>query len=262
MRRGVVAFALVFAGSWPLAAGPAGEVAAQRVLAAYPATLDRIDGNVLITKSGARIVIDDGKIGKTNLQRLDDADIKDMFADPYPPAAPLTQPALNADPGRARSRALFDAMYGDCAKGQVSPNLVDVPWLPTRGGGTIKVTHINGVADKLAAVSRQLDTLPRELTRYLVPAAGGYNCRAVAGTSRASAHSWGIAVDIAVSTGDYWRWGRSPAPAEGSAGIGYRNRVPAEIIAVFEAHGFIWGGRWYHYDTLHFEYRPELLPRR
>ena len=26
-----------------------------------------------------------------------------------------------------------------------------------------------------------------------------------------------------------------------------------------EKHGFIWGGRWYHYDTMHFEYRPELL---
>jgi len=29
---------------------------------------------------------------------------------------------------------------------------------------------------------------------------------------------------------------------------------------VFERHGFIWGGRWWHYDTMHFEYRPELLP--
>src|SRR5690242_16362928 len=27
----------------------------------------------------------------------------------------------------------------------------------------------------------------------------------------------------------------------------------------FEQHGFIWGGRWAHYDTMHFEYRPELL---
>ena len=26
-----------------------------------------------------------------------------------------------------------------------------------------------------------------------------------------------------------------------------------------ERHGFIWGGKWYHYDTLHFEYRPGLL---
>ena len=29
--------------------------------------------------------------------------------------------------------------------------------------------------------------------------------------------------------------------------------------ARFETHGFIWGGKWYHYDTMHFEYRPELL---
>ena len=28
---------------------------------------------------------------------------------------------------------------------------------------------------------------------------------------------------------------------------------------IFEKHGFIWGGRWYHYDTMHFEYRPEMI---
>jgi hypothetical protein len=32
-----------------------------------------------------------------------------------------------------------------------------------------------------------------------------------------------------------------------------------EIVAIFERHGFIWGGRWSHFDTMHFEYRPELL---
>jgi hypothetical protein len=35
--------------------------------------------------------------------------------------------------------------------------------------------------------------------------------------------------------------------------------MPREIVDAFERHGFIWGGRWYHYDTMHFEYRPELL---
>ncbi len=42
----------------------------------------------------------------------------------------------------------------------------------------------------------------------------------------------------------------------------WRNRIPVEIVRIFERHGFIWGGAWYHYDTMHFEYRPELLPRR
>ena len=35
---------------------------------------------------------------------------------------------------------------------------------------------------------------------------------------------------------------------------------PHKIVEIFERHGFIWGGKWYHYDTMHFEYRPELLP--
>jgi hypothetical protein len=41
--------------------------------------------------------------------------------------------------------------------------------------------------------------------------------------------------------------------------VPYRNRIPHRIVEIFERHGFIWGGKWYHYDTMHFEYRPELL---
>ena len=41
--------------------------------------------------------------------------------------------------------------------------------------------------------------------------------------------------------------------------MGYENKMPHDIVKVFEKHGFIWGGRWYHYDTMHFEFRPEIL---
>ncbi len=51
-------------------------------------------------------------------------------------------------------------------------------------------------------------------------------------------------------------YGQSPAP---NGHIAYKNEIPWEIVRIFEAHGFIWGGKWYHYDTMHFEYRPELL---
>ena len=37
------------------------------------------------------------------------------------------------------------------------------------------------------------------------------------------------------------------------------DRLSVAIARIFETHGFIWGGAWYHYDTMHFEYRPELL---
>ena len=38
-----------------------------------------------------------------------------------------------------------------------------------------------------------------------------------------------------------------------------RNNYPQEIVELFEKHGFIWGGKWSHFDLMHFEYRPELL---
>jgi len=33
-------------------------------------------------------------------------------------------------------------------------------------------------------------------------------------------------------------------------------------VKVFKKHGFIWGGNWYHFDGMHFEYRPEFLALR
>jgi hypothetical protein len=31
------------------------------------------------------------------------------------------------------------------------------------------------------------------------------------------------------------------------------------LYANIEEEGFIWGGKWPMYDTMHFEYRPELI---
>ncbi len=73
-----------------------------------------------------------------------------------------------------------------------------------------------------------------------------------ASRSQRSMHGYGIAIDLASAQADYWRW-------SGGERARYRNRLPAEIVAAFERHGFIWGGRWRHFDTMHFEYRPELI---
>jgi hypothetical protein len=81
-----------------------------------------------------------------------------------------------------------------------------------------------------------------------------YNCRAVAGSQIRSMHAYGAALDINTAFANYWRWDSK----SGSEPI-WKNRIPIEIVRVFERHGFIWGGYWYHYDTMHFEYRPELL---
>lgn len=239
-----------------MAAPDVGAVAA-RLIAAYPAFLARREGNALVWRDGKRMAIDDGRGLKTPAARIEAPDLKDMLTTPYPVGV-APPPARDADPGRARNSDFFTAMYGDCRRDEVRANLVPVVWLPRKWEKTLQVTRINGVAERLAAVSAELDRLPARFDVYLYPPAGTYNCRVIAGTERVSPHGLGIAIDISTKQADYWRWAKPAADGR----YAYRNRMPPEIVAVFEKHGFIWGGKWYHYDTMHFEYRPELLPPR
>ena len=232
---------------------PAGSIGP--LLAAYPDHLERIEANALVWKDGTRMMIDDGRGPKSHEVRLATADLKDMLAQRYRPGPLAEPPARHFDPGRARNAAFFDKMYGDCRNNAVASHLVDMVWLPRKWGRTVPVTRINGVAARLAEVSRALDALPSHFDVFLFPPAGTYNCRVIAGTNRASAHGHGIAIDLALGRSDYWRW----AGVSGDRDIVYKNRMPTEIVAIFEDRGFIWGGKWYHYDTMHFEYRPELL---
>jgi hypothetical protein len=242
------------AGADPLP--PDGADPLTRLIAAYPHALDRIENGVLVWRDGTRMPVDDGMGKKSFAAWLDDPDIEDMLSPAYVSGDLSAKPQKNVDPGRARNAAFFNHLYGDCRKGEVEKNLVDIVWLPNKSGQRLRVTRIAGVAEKLAAVSRELDALPARFDRYLIPAAGAYSCRVIGGTRRQSPHGYGIAIDIAVKHSHYWRWAR---PAGGEPV--YRNEIPAEIVRIFERHGFIWGGRWYHYDTMHFEYRPELLSK-
>lgn len=225
------------------------------LVAAYPDHLDRHEGGVLIWKDGTRMVFDDGERQKDFKTLLDRPSLRDQFYALYPSGQAAAPPELDIDPGRVRHQPLFARMYGDCRKGEVERHLVDVAWLPQKWGGKLKVTHVNGVAEKLAAVSAELDKLPARFDKHLFPPAGTFNCRVIAGTGRISPHSLGIAIDIATPSAHYWRWSKPDAAGR----YPYRNAIPMEIVEVFERHGFIWGGRWYHYDTMHFEYRPEQI---
>ena len=235
------------------AAVPQGQADLDGLVAAYPDLLAGREDNQLLWRDGTRMPIDDG-IDRVGLEaRLEHADITDQLAMPYslgPPAAP---PGVNEDPGRIRYEPFFDKMYGDCRKGGVTPDLVPVAWLPGHHGGRVMITRINGIDKRLAEVSAELDKLPESFMRYLIPTAGTFNCRVIAGTDRVSMHAYGAAIDINTRSADYWR------NAKGTSGrLAYHNAIPFEIVDIFERHGFIWGGKWYHYDTMHFEYRPEL----
>jgi D-alanyl-D-alanine carboxypeptidase len=224
-----------------------------RLVAAYPIALAGHDGKALRWRNGTVMPVSDAAAGKTFSELLRRPSIIDQFRIPYPRGPLEKPPAVDADPGRFRNTAFFTKMYGDCQKGEVSPHLVSLTWLPKTWGKSIRITSVNGVDQQLRAVSTEIDALPEIIKRAAYPIASTYNCRAVADTGQPSPHSYGIAIDLNPAFSDYWYWRRHDSH------IIYRNRMPEQIVTIFEKHGFIWGGKWYHFDTMHFEYRPELL---
>lgn len=217
------------------------------LMEAYPDKVVGLEDNQVIMANGDRIEFDDGK-EKDHVTRLDDSDIEDMFYEVY--RLPDPAPAYLSDVGRSRSEKLFKSMYGNSSS-EVQKNLVPVEWF----GEKVRFTSVNGASDSLKAVAKEISLYP-ELKPYL-KSSGTFYWRPVRGANRLSAHSYGIAFDIAVDKSDYWLW-KSGSNDEMKK-VEYSNRIPRQLVEIFQKHGFIWGGAWYHFDTMHFEFRPELL---
>jgi hypothetical protein len=229
------------------------DTALDRLVASYPDALAAHDSGTVRWRDGTVMPVKNDGEGKPFAEILRHASIIDQMRIPYPPGPLERPPAPGADPGRFRNSAFFKKMYGDCRTGEVLPHLVSLKWLPKTWGHSISITSVNGVDNHLAAVSAEIDELPQKIKRAAYPIAGTYLCRPVADTGELSPHAYGIAIDLNLAFSDYWYW----RPHDGT--VAYRNRMPEEIVTIFEKHGFIWGGKWYHFDTMHFEFRPELL---
>ena len=219
----------------------------RKIIEVYPDFKISYNNNQLVFPDGTTIVYDDGR-EKSFVEKLDDCDVEDMFSMTYDRTASV--PAYLSDCGRGRSEQLYKKMYGN-NEAEVKKNLVDVEWF----GQKIPFTKVNGANLQLAKVATDLKSMP-EMKKYLTNASSFY-WRKVRGANRQSAHSYGIAIDINTTYSNYWLWS-NPKCSETDK-LKYENQIPLEIVEVFEKHGFVWGGRWYHYDTMHFEYRPELL---
>lgn len=222
------------------------------LMKAYPEQVKDFKDGYIVMVSGDKILYDDKK-DKSYLEKLNNSDLEDMFALPYNMKA--SRPGYREDGGRVRNDRFLQSMYGT-NESQVRANCVSVPWF----GQRVQFTKVNGAADSLRKVQKELATALPQFRDYYVTS-GTLYWRNIAGTNRVSAHSYGMTIDIAVQKySNYWQWdGSNAGKGEGDELKVYNNRIPLEIVRVFEKHGFIWGGRWYHYDTMHFEFRPEIL---
>jgi hypothetical protein len=229
--------------------------AAKKLLQCYPDFVTGFSNNHLLFKDGTQMIWDDGIKNKSFKDLLEKPDLKDMLGQAYSTGTLKSPPAKNFDPGRVRNEAFFMKIYGSTEK-QVGQHLTEITWCPKLVGQKIRVTTVNGIDKKLMQVSEELGEHP-ELKKYITNIGGTFAWRNIAGTNRLSMHSFGMTIDINTAYSDYWQWACKCSNEDVT--FIYKNRIPQTIVDIFEKHGFIWGGKWYHFDTMHFEYRPELI---
>lgn len=236
------------------------------------------DGHAFYFKlsSGPRTALCDDGRKLDYYDRIDNMDVVSIFSIPYVVGdTPRPETRQNWDPGRLLQEDFMRAVYGN-SESEARSHLVKVRFL----NQSVMFSSQMGAAAALSRAGKQLDALAAQdaaAARFLAPFYSGkyalkgntFVWRVVKGTKRLSNHSFGVAIDMLTNVGpQYWLWDEMKNhPKRAALGeSAYRNVhfIPPgapifnqKVVDVMEANGFVWGGKWNHYDTMHFEYRPE-----
>ena len=225
------------------------------LMLSYPAYIENIektsDNKVYcIMKSGEKLLYDDF-IKKNSEEKLSNPDLQDMLEQIYPLNKITEVLPKDIDPGRVRHYGLLNNVYGN-SKQKIESNLRPLEY----GYTNYQFNKENNAILNLENTLRILMPLSKtrnDICNILYPANGTYNYRLISGTNRLSPHSFGIAIDLKSDPRDYWKWSTRD---KGSSRI---KEYPEDLIKTFEDNNFVWGGKWSHFDILHFEYRPEII---
>jgi peptidoglycan LD-endopeptidase CwlK len=260
----------------------------QRVLRAYCPAFKSItsknDKFLFTLTSGEQVFCDD----QMNYDMMDPVqynlrinapDLSSIIEWEYP-LGKITFPVTlkDGDPGRIRYEPLLLNIYGN-SETDVKKNLVDVQFL----GKKLRINGQHGAADALASIGKELESIEGFQKQFWKSRdySGAFSWRKIAGTDRLSVHSFGAAVDFTIKNDNnkktYWLWAAEcivpgcKKTEENLIVIPVNEKsldtfvikdsdlTSEQVVSIFEKYGYIWGGKWHHFDTMHFEYRPEFL---
>jgi hypothetical protein len=161
-----------------------------------------------------------------------------------------------------RSQHFFDALWRASTREESYDRVKSIRFL----GRSVMVHY--SILEELALVEERIleaSQTSAEVRQWMnrLDTLAGWNWRTIADTQSRSFHAYGAALDLLpLSYGGrqtYWLWTAEHSPAWWAVPYERRFHPPQEVIRAFEEYGFIWGGKWLFFDTMHFEYRPEIL---
>jgi len=162
----------------------------------------------------------------------------------------------------ARSAFFLDDLFAAATRAEVERNLVRITFL----GANIRVHKY--IQEKVVIIEAQIRSAAnadREIQTWITSlgTTESWNWRNIADSEAKSYHAYGLAIDLLPRNlggkQTYWLWTSQHRDDWYNVPYSQRYHPPQAAITAFENHGFIWGGKWPLFDTMHFEYRPEVL---
>jgi hypothetical protein len=172
------------------------------------------------------------------------------------------QAARRAQHPPKRSQHFYDALWRAHNRDEAYDRIKSIRFL----GKSVMVHY--SILEELSLVEERIltESKTNSPVRQWINRIGtldGWNWRSIADTQSRSFHAYGAALDmLPSSTGrleTYWLWTARTRSDWWAVPYDQRLHPPEAVIKAFEAYGFVWGGKWLFYDTMHFEYRPEIF---
>ncbi|MDR3123150.1 MAG: M15 family metallopeptidase [Treponema sp.] len=161
-----------------------------------------------------------------------------------------------------RSQHFFDALWRAGTREESYDRVKTIRFL----GRSVMVHY--SILEELALVEERILGAAKtsaEVRQWInrLDTLAGWNWRTIADTQSRSFHAYGAALDLLPRSHGglqtYWLWTAENFPSWWAVPYERRSHPPEAVIKAFEEYGFIWGGKWLFFDTMHFEYRPEIL---